>query len=95
MSARIRPSRPPSKLAPAILLALIACALFSTLMVRLEATREGYRLSALRSEITRLANENRTLRVSEAQLSSQDRLRALAPRYDLAPPAPGQVVMLP
>ncbi|HVN63023.1 MAG TPA: hypothetical protein VMT58_00185 [Candidatus Binataceae bacterium] len=80
---------------PAILAAAIACAGFATLMIRLEATREGYRLSALRSEIMKLQDDNRALRVTAAQLSSHERLRAIAPRYDLAPPASGQVVMLP
>lgn len=65
------------------------------LIVRLEVTHEGYRLSELREEIARLQDENRDLRLSAAQLGSHDRLRALAPKYGLAPAGRGQVVMLP
>ena len=95
MSPRTRPSRPPSKLVPAVLGVLIAVVGFSTLMVRLEVTREGYRISALRAEIAKLKEENRGLRVTAAQLGSHARLRSLASEFGLAPPGRGQVVMLP
>ncbi len=95
MSARVKPARRPSRLAPAVLGLLIAVVGFATLMIRLDVTREGYRLPALHDEIARLQDENRALRLTAAQLSSHDRLRALAPQYHLAPPARGQVVMLP
>jgi len=95
MSARVKPTRRPSKLVPAVLGALIAVVGFATLMTRLEVTREGYRLSALHDEIARLQDENRKLRLTAAELSSHGRLRALAPQYHLAPLARGQVVMLP
>jgi cell division protein FtsL len=95
MSPRTKPTRRPSKLVPAILGMLIAAVGFTTLMIRLELTREGYRLSALHEEIAKLQDTNRELRLEAAQLSSQERLRALAPRYHLAPPGRGQVVMLP
>jgi len=95
MKVRPKPTRRPSKLVPAVLGMLIAAVGFTTLMVRLELTREGYRLSALHEEIARLQDTNRGLRLEAAQLSSQERLRALAPRYHLAPPGRGQVVMLP
>ena len=80
---------------PAILGALIAIVGFATLMTRLQMTTEGYRLSALHDEIAKLQDENRGLRLTAAQLSSHERLRALAPQYHLAPPGRGQVVMLP
>lgn len=95
MSARVKPTKRPSRAVPAVLGALIAIVGFATLMIRLEVTREGYRLPALQDEISRLQDENRELRLTAAQLSSHDRLRALAPQYHLAPPGRGQVVMLP
>jgi hypothetical protein len=95
MNQRIRPSKAPSKLAPAILLIGIAILGFTTLMTRLEGTREGYRLSALNDEIGHLEDQNRSLRLKVAQLSSRERLRARAAGYHLDPPARGQVVQVP
>ena len=95
MSARKRPAKPPSKVMPAVLCVLIAIVGFTTLMVRLEATREGYRISALRTENAKLEDENRYLWMTEAQLSSHERLRTLAAKYNLAPPSRGQIVMVP
>ena len=95
MSARVKPTRRPSRIVPTVLGVLIAIVGFATLMVRLEVTQEGYRLSTLHEEIARLQDENRALRLTAAQLSSHERLRALAPKYHLGPPARGQVVMLP
>jgi cell division protein FtsL len=95
MNQRIRPSKAPSKLAPAILLIGIAILGFTTLMTRLEATREGYRLSGLNDEIGHLEDQNRSLRLKVAQLSSHERLRARAAGYHLDPPARGQVVQMP
>lgn len=95
MNQRIRPSKAPSKLVPAILLVGIAILGFTTLMTRLEATREGYRLSALNDELAHLEDQNRSLRLKVAELSSHQRLRSRAAGYHLAPPAPGQVVLLP
>ncbi len=95
MNRRMRPSNPPSRLAPAMLMIAIAILGFATLMIRLETTREGYRLSALKGEIAHLEDENRTLRLKAAELSSHERLRALAANYHLAPPQRGQVVMVP
>ena len=95
MSPRLRPTKPPSRLMPAILMITIAILGFTTLMIRLETTREGYRLSSLNDEISHLENENRTLRLKVAQLSSHERLRSLAGEHHLGPPAHGQVVMVP
>ena len=95
MNQRIRPTKPPSRLAPAFLMIAIAILGFTTLMIRLEITREGYRLSALNDEIAHLEDENRSLRLKAAELSSHERLRSLAAGYHLAPPARGQVVQVP
>ncbi len=68
---------------------------FATLLARLEVTQEGYRLSSLRAENLKLEDDNRDLRLQIAQLASRERLRALAPKFDLRPPVAGQVVTLP
>ena len=95
MNRRLHPTRKASRLIPAMLMISIATLGFATLMIRLETTREGYRLSSLNEEISHLENDNRTLRLKVAELSSHERLRALAQNYHLAPPERGQVVMLP
>ncbi|HTW89915.1 MAG TPA: cell division protein FtsL [Candidatus Binataceae bacterium] len=95
MKRRPSPSRPPNRLLPAILVLAIAALGFTIVMVRLEVTQEGYRLSELRVEMARLQEQNRQLKLETAQLTSHTRLRELALHYHLAPPAPGQVVMVP
>ncbi len=95
MTGRSRPVAPPSKIIPALLAIAIVGAGFAILMVRLEVTQEGYRLSSLRIEIRDLENENQQLRLTTAKLESHQRLRALAPKYGLAAPAPEHVVMVP
>jgi cell division protein FtsL len=95
MKRKVSPVTKPSKMVPATLAALVVIAGFATLMVRLEATQEGYRLSSLQSEIRTLAVENQRLRLDAAQLSSHERLRALAAKHGMRPPGRGQVVTLP
>ena len=96
MASRQRksPVRKRSRLIPALLASAIVVVGFATLLMRLEVTQEGYRLSAVRIDIAKLEDENRRLRLTAAQLSSHDRLRALAPRYHLEPPRSGQVVIV-
>ena len=47
---------------------------------------------ALRSDIERLLEENRQLRLSEAQLTQPGRIDSMARQLGLAEPAPGQVI---
>jgi cell division protein FtsL len=93
--ARVRPTHPPSRLLQAVAALGVVALGFATLMVRLEVTQEGYRLSALRSDNLKLEEDNRNLRLGVAELASRERLRGLARKFNLGPPAPGQVVTLP
>lgn len=95
MARRVKLSRAPSKLAPGLMGVALVAVGFATLMIRLEVVQEGYRLSALRREIAELQESNRTLRLEQAQLSSHQRLRALAVKYRMSAPARGQVVVVP
>ena len=92
---RVKPSRPPSRLLQAVLAVGVVALGFATLLVRLEVTQEGYRLSTLRDDNLKLDEENRGLRLGVAEIASREHLRALAPKFNLGPPAPGQVVTLP
>jgi cell division protein FtsL len=94
LSRRAKPSARPWRLIPALLGMAVVVLGFAMLMMRLEGIQEGYRLSALRLEVRTLEQENQRLRLEAAQLSSHDRLRALAPKYRLRPPDAGQVVMM-
>jgi len=95
MKPRMRPTAQPSKIIPAFLALAIVVAGFATLMVRLEVTQEGYRLSSLRMEIRNLETENQRMKLETAGLESHQRLRALAPKYGLEAPASGHVMMVP
>jgi cell division protein FtsL len=87
-------SAKPARLLPALLGTAVVLVGFAMLMVRLEVIEEGYQLSSLRSEVEQLQQENQRLRLEAAELSSYQRLRSLAPKYGLRPPAPGQIVMM-
>jgi cell division protein FtsL len=95
MNRRIKPVKPASKLVPSVLALATVLIGFATLMVRLEVTEEGYRLSELQTGIASQQEHNRRLKLEAAQLGSHQRLRALAARYHLVAPQRGQVVMLP
>ena len=95
MSRRHSPIAKPSRIVPALLAVAIVAAGFATLMIRLETTQEGYRLSSLRAEVRDLDTENQRLRLEVAELSSNQRLRTLAAKYHLAPPPPGHSVLMP
>jgi len=92
VNSRPKPSRQPSQLVPALLVAALAAVGFATVLVRLEITREGYRIGELRREISQLENARQRLKLEFAQLSAHSRLRELAPRYGLRPATRGQVV---
>jgi cell division protein FtsL len=76
------------------LAAAVVAAGFAILMVRLEVIEEGYRLSALKLQKRQLDDENQRLHLQEAELKSHQRLRLLATRYGMGPPAPGHVMVV-
>jgi cell division protein FtsL len=92
---RSKPAHLPHRLLQALLGVALVAAGFAILMVRLAVMREGYRLSALRTQIAELKESNRTLKLKAAELASHERLRALAVKYRMTPPARGQVVVVP
>ena len=95
MSRRVSPTRKPSKGLALALGIAIAVVGFGSLMIRLEVIREGYRIAELAAENAKLAEQNRTLQLQVAELSSHQRLRALAAKFGLGPAEPRQVVMVP
>ncbi len=70
--------------------------LFSLVMVyglqHFYAIEGGYRVEAEKQAVEQLREENRQLRLAEAQLSQPGRIDTMARQLGLAEPAPGQVV---
>jgi cell division protein FtsL len=95
LKPRPQPATKRSKLIPALLGIGIVAAGFVTLMIRLEVTQEGYRLSDLRAKRRDLEERNRRLKLEVAELSAHERLRGIAARTGLGPPPAGHVVVLP
>jgi len=60
----------------------------------LSSTLAGYKLEALRAEQRHLVEERRSLEFEEAIALSPDRVRVLAQKHNLVPPANGQVIHL-
>jgi cell division protein FtsL len=56
------------------------------------AIESGYRIESEKQVREQLREENRQLRLSEAQLTQPDRIDAEARKLGLAEPAPGQMV---
>ncbi|HXR38258.1 MAG TPA: hypothetical protein VN776_04170 [Terracidiphilus sp.] len=70
--------------------------LFSLVMVyglqHFYAIEGGYRVEAEKQAVEQLREENRQLRLAEAQLTQPGRIDSMARQLGLAEPAPGQVI---
>jgi cell division protein FtsL len=70
--------------------------LFSLVMIyglqHFYAIESGYRVEAEKLAVDQLREENRQLRLSEAQLTQPERINSMARQLGLAEPAPGQVI---
>ena len=75
---------------------IVMTLLFSLTMVyvwqHFSAIEVGYRVEAQKQQVERLREENRQLRLSEAQLSDPGRIDTIARQLGLNQPLPGQVV---
>jgi len=73
-----------------------AAVLFSLVMVyglqHFSAIEGSYRVESEKQQLDQLREENRQLRLSEAELSQPARIDVLARQYGLAAPEPGQIV---
>jgi len=71
--------------------------LFSLVMIyglqHFSAIEGSYRVESEKQQLEQLKEQNRQLRLTEAQLSQPDRIDALAHEMGLAAPQPGQVVL--
>lgn len=75
---------------------IAVAALFLLIMVyglqHFYAIEGGYRVESEKQTLEQLREQNRQLRLSEAQLTQPARIDALARQYGLGEPQPGQVV---
>lgn len=71
--------------------------LFSLVMIygfqHFSAIEGSYRVESEKQQLDQLREENRQLRLAEAQLAQPGRIDSLAHQMGLAAPAPGQVVL--
>jgi cell division protein FtsL len=78
------------------LFSVAATFLFSLIMVyglqHFYAIESGYRVESEKQALDQLREENRQLRLSEAQLSQPSRIDSMARQLGLAEPQPGQVI---
>lgn len=81
------------------LFAAAVAALFLLLMIygwqHFSAIEYGYRVASARQQAQHLEEQNRQLRLREAQLCDPGRIDRLAHRLGMSQPAPGQVVQAP
>ena len=70
--------------------------LFSLVMVyglqHFSAIEAGYRVESKKQTVEQLREENRQLRLAEAQLTQPGRIDSMARKLGLAEPVPGQVI---
>ena len=74
-----------------------ACAvLFVLVMVyvwqHFSAIEAGYRIEAAKQQVEQMQEQNRQLRLQEAQLTDPERIHTMAAQLGLSAPLPGQVV---
>jgi cell division protein FtsL len=58
------------------------------------AIEYGYQIEAAKRELSSLTEMNRALRLEDASLRNPERIDALARRFGLMPPEPGQVIRM-
>ncbi|HCP45738.1 MAG TPA: hypothetical protein DIU15_06835 [Deltaproteobacteria bacterium] len=73
---------------------VVCVALVFVAWAKMETVQITYRIDQLIDDEEKLANEQRRLRARLAQLRSPAHLETLAPELGLAPPKPGQVVVV-
>lgn len=73
---------------------MLALLLMGVLSPRVANIFAGYQVESLKQEQLRLLDEQRELSITEARLSRQENLEAVAKRHDLAAPSAGQIVHL-
>ncbi len=75
-----------------IVMSMLFCLLMVYVWQHFSAIEVGYRVEAQKTQVEQMREENRQLRLSEAQLTDPERIDVMAKQLGLNAPQPGQVV---
>ena len=73
-------------------MSVLFCLVMVYVWQHFSAIEVGYRVEAQKTQVEQMREENRQLRLSEAQLTDPERIDVMAKQLGLAAPQPGQVV---
>ncbi len=73
-------------------MSVLFCLLMVYVWQHFSAIEVGYRVEAQKTQVEQMHEENRQLRLSEAQLTDPQRIDVMAKQLGLSAPQPGQVV---
>lgn len=95
-NSRLVKAADPQRVKEMRMFACVMALLFSLIMMygwqHLSAIDYGYRIETEKAQLQQLEEQNRQLRLTEAQLGDPQRIDQLSRQLGLAVPAPGQVV---
>jgi len=95
-NSRLVKAADPQRVKEMRMFACVMALLFGLIMMygwqHLSAIEYGYRIEAEKAQLQQLEEQNRQLRLTEAQLGDPQRIDQLARQLGLVVPAPGQVV---
>jgi cell division protein FtsL len=95
-NSRLVKAPDPVKIREMRLFSAASAVLFSLVMIyglqHFYAIESGYRVESEKLAVEQLREDNRQLRLAEAQLSQPERIDTMARQLGLAEPAPGQVI---
>ena len=95
-NSRLVKAADPQRVKEMRMFACVMAMLFSLIMMygwqHLSAIDYGYRIETEKAQLQQLEEQNRQLRLTEAQLGDPQRIDQLSRQLGLAVPAPGQVV---
>lgn len=75
-----------------VVMSVLFCLVMVYVWQHFSAIEVGYRVEAQKTQVEQMREDNRQLRLSEAQLTDPERIDVMAKQLGLAAPQPGQIV---